>query len=527
MAKLSNEQEMLQKIIDMGARLSTEPNIEKLLELILELSQSLIQADGGTLYRLTEDNTLRFAMVRNHKLNIAMGGENNPAIDTTKMMDLPLSIDGKPNHKAVAAYAANTKETVVIEDAYTVEGFDFSGAKRFDEAMGYRTQSVLAIPLIDHEGKILGVLQFINALNEDKETIPFSKFFQDIAQSLASQAAISLRNRLLINQLNELFEALINLINTAIDEKSPYTGGHCMRVPDLTLMIAEATHRENEGPMSDFKLEDKDRYELKIAGMLHDCGKITTPVHVVDKGKKLETIYDKIGLIETRFESLLRDSTIRYYQGLQEGKSPADKLKQSYEEEQAQIRDDITFLKKCNVGGERMKEDDIARIQAIATYQWTDHEGQLQPALSEDEVYNLSIVAGTLTKEEREIINHHIVATIKLLNQIPWPEHLKNVVEYAGGHHEKMDGTGYPNQLKREDMSVQARCMGIADIFEALTASDRPYKKGMPLSQSLKIMGRMKEEAHIDADLFDIFVKQKIYMDYANKFLGPEQIDID
>jgi len=523
---LTDQQEMLQKIIDMGSRLSTEPDIETLLELILELSQNLIQADGGTLYRLTPENTLRFTMVRNHSLKIAMGGKHNPAIDTSKMMDLPLTVDGQPNHKAVAAYAANTKETVVIDDAYTVEGFDFSGAKRFDEMMGYRTQSVLAIPLIDHEGKILGVLQFINALNEKKETITFSAFFQDIAKSLASQAAISLRNRLLINQLNELFEALINLINTAIDEKSPYTGGHCMRVPELTLMLAEATHQEEDGPMATFQLTDKDRYELKIASMLHDCGKITTPVHVVDKGKKLETIFDKIGLIETRFELLLRDSTIRYYEDLQADGSKRDALKQDYEAEQQQLRDDIAFLKKCNVGGERMKEEDIARIRSIASRQWVDHEGQTQPALSEDEVYNLSIVAGTLTQEEREIINYHIVATIKLLNQIPWPEHLKNVVEYAGGHHEKMDGTGYPNKLKREDMSIQARCMGIADIFEALTASDRPYKKGMPLSQCLKIMGRMKEEAHIDPDLYDVFIKHKIYMDYAKRFLGPEQIDI-
>src|SRR6056300_826859 len=161
---LTDQQEMLQKIIDMGSRLSTEPDIETLLELILELSQNLIQADGGTLYRLTPENTLRFTMVRNHSLKIAMGGKHNPAIDTSKMMDLPLTVDGQPNHKAVAAYAANTKETVVIDDAYTVEGFDFSGAKRFDEMMGYRTQSVLAIPLIDHEGKILGVLQFINAM---------------------------------------------------------------------------------------------------------------------------------------------------------------------------------------------------------------------------------------------------------------------------------------------------------------------------------------------------------------------------
>jgi len=393
--------------------------------------------------------------------------------------------------------------------------------------MGYRTQSVLAIPLIDHEGKVLGVLQFINALDDKKQITSFSQFNQDIAKSLASQAAIALRNRLLINQLNDLFEALINLINTAIDEKSPYTGGHCMRVPELTLMLAEATHEEKNGPIATFNLDDKDRYELKIASMLHDCGKITTPVHVVDKGKKLETIYDKIGLIETRFQMLIKESEINYLKKMQLPNVAQNQLKDDFNKEQKQILDDLTFIKNCNVGVERMSDDDLARIQSIAKRHWTDHEGHLQPALTDDEVYNLSIIAGTLTKEEREIINHHIVATIQLLNHIPWPEHLKNVVEYAGGHHEKMDGSGYPNKLKREDMSIQARCMGIADIFEALTASDRPYKKAMKLSQALQIMERMKADAHIDPDLFDIFMKHKIYLNYAQRFLSVEQIDVD
>jgi HD-GYP domain-containing protein (c-di-GMP phosphodiesterase class II) len=371
------------------------------------------------------------------------------------------------------------------------------------------------------------VLQFINALDEKNNMIAFSQFYQEIAQSLASSAAISLRNRLLINQLNQLFEALINLINTAIDEKSPYTGGHCMRVPELTLMLAEATHIEQSGPLASFTLTDKDRYELKIAGMLHDCGKITTPVHVVDKGKKLETIFDRIQLIETRFEIIARDMKILYLESLSQDGADSNALRQVFERDQAALFDDFQFLINCNIGGERMHDDDIARVKSIAQRQWIDHQGQQQPALSDDEVYNLSIVAGTLTQEEREVINYHIVATIKLLNQLPWPEHLKNVVEYAGGHHEKMDGTGYPNRLKREDMSVQARCMGIADIFEALTANDRPYKKAMKLSQCLAILARMKDDQHIDPDLYDIFIKHKIYQTYAQKYLSPEQMDVD
>lgn len=518
-----NQSNMLQRIVEMGITLSTEPNIDRLLELILELSQSLLRADGGTLYRLTPEQNLRFTIVRNQSLKIKMGGTQGSPIDLSQLKDLPLMIDGKPNARNIAAHTAITKKISNIEDAYDAQGFDFSGAKAFDERMQYRTQSVLAIPLIDHEDKVLGVLQFVNALNEKNERIPFSEFNQNIAESLASQAAISLQNRLLINQLNNLFEALINLINTAIDEKSPYTGGHCMRVPELTLMLAEASHQEKEGPLAHFHLTDKDRYELKIASMLHDCGKITTPVHVVDKGRKLETIFDRMALIKSRFEIARRDLII---EKLNQSSRADENLDEIYHAREKALLDDLHFLETANVGGERMKEEDIKRIQSIAKKTWIDAEGKTQPLLTEEEVYNLSIVAGTLTKEERDIINYHIEATIKLLNQIPWPEHLKNVVEYAGGHHERMDGKGYPKGLKREEMSIQARCMGIADIFEALTASDRPYKKGMPLSQSLNIMNRMKDEGHIDPDLFDVFMKHKIYLEYAKKFLTPEQIDI-
>jgi HD-GYP domain-containing protein (c-di-GMP phosphodiesterase class II) len=519
----NNQTNMLQRIVAMGIALSTEPNIDRLLELILELSQSLLKADGGTLYRLTSENNLRFTIIRNHSLKIKMGGTQGSPIDLSQLKDLPLILDGKPNDRNIAAHTAITKKIFNIEDAYDAKGFDFSGAKAFDERMQYRTQSVLAIPLIDHEDKVLGVLQFVNALNDKNERIPFSEFNQNIAESLASQAAISLQNRLLINQLNRLFEALINLINTAIDEKSPYTGGHCMRVPELTLMLAEASHKETNGPLANFHLTDKDRYELKIASMLHDCGKITTPVHVVDKGRKLETIFDRMALIRTRFEIARRDLII---QKLTQSNIAKKDLNEFFNIREKELLDNLHFLENANVGGERMKEDDIKRIESIAKQTWVDSEGKTQPLLTEEEVYNLSIVAGTLTKEERDIINYHIEATIKLLNQIPWPEHLKNVVEYAGGHHERMDGKGYPKGLKREEMSIQARCMGIADIFEALTASDRPYKKGMPLSQSLAIMNRMKDEGHIDPDLFDVFMKHHIYLEYAKKFLAPEQIDV-
>lgn len=515
--------EILEQLNLVGAALSSETNIDRLLELILERAQKIINADGGTLYTLTDQQTLKFSIIQNKTLNIKMGGSSGNPIHFPEM---PLYKDGQPNHSAIVCYCALTKKSINIADAYTEEGFDFSGAKSFDEKTGYRTKSVLAIPLINHEDKVLGVLQLINCLDAKNQAIPFSDFAQKVGESLASQAAISYQNRLLINQLENLFEGLTNLINTAIDEKSPYTGGHCNRVPELTLMLAEATHAATSGPFADFKMTDKDRYELKIAGMLHDCGKITTPVHVVDKARKLETIFDRIQLIETRGELLKHQYRIECLEKTVADPASKDKYHAVLSEQLAQVDDDIAFLAKSNVGGERMSPEDVERVKSIGAIGLLDNNNQAQPFLSENEIKNLTIVAGTLTQEERNTINYHIEATIKLLSQLEWPDHLKNVTEYAGGHHERMDGKGYPNGLTKDQMSVQARMMGIADIFEALTAADRPYKKGMPLSQCVSIMKRMQDEGHIDPDLFEVFLNNRIHIDYAHRFLKPEQIDL-
>jgi HD-GYP domain-containing protein (c-di-GMP phosphodiesterase class II) len=431
---------------------------------------------------------------------------------------IQLHKDGQPNHSMVAAYAALTGKTVNIADAYAADGFDFSGTRAFDSKTGYRSKSFLTVPMRNHEHEIIGVLQLINAQEpRTGEIVAFSASDQRLAESLASQAAIALTNRMLINQLEQLFESFINLINTAIDEKSPYTGGHCQRVPQLTMMLAEAANDTREGPLSAFQMSDKDRYELKIAGLLHDCGKVTTPVHVVDKATKLETIYDRIHLIDTRFEILKRDLELQVLK--------KEVTEKQFRDRGRELEDDRKFLHACNIGGERMRDEDIARVRRIADYRWRDIAGHEAKFLTEDEVKNLTIRAGTLTEDERKIINHHIVATIKMLEALPWPRHLTKVPEYAGGHHERMDGKGYPKGLTREQMSVQARCMGIADIFEALTAKDRPYKKGKTLSESLEILGKMRLNNHIDPDLFDIFVRRRIYRRYAEMFLDPEQID--
>ncbi|MGL6041604.1 MAG: HD domain-containing phosphohydrolase, partial [Deefgea sp.] len=400
----------------------------------------------------------------------------------------------------------------------TDDEYDFSGTRRFDQSTGYYSKSFLSVPMRNHEGEVIGALQLINATTPLHEIIAFSLSDQHLVESLASQAAIAVTNRILINSLQQLFEGFINLINLAIDDKSPYTGGHCQRVPALTMMLAEAVNRTTTGALADFALTERDRYELKIAGLLHDCGKITTPVHVVDKATKLQTISDRIHLIDTRFEVLIRDAEIAHLRGEMD-------LEQ-YQALRATLLADRVFVRQANLGGEMMSDADVARITQIAARQWKPTEGQLQAFLTADEAENLSIRKGTLTSAERQIINHHIEVTIQMLEALPWPKHLLNVPEYAGGHHERMDGKGYPKGLTREQMSVQARIMGIADVFEALTARDRPYKEGMKLSVALGILTRMACEQHVDQDLLEVFLREKVWLDYAEQFLEPSQCDL-
>ena len=519
----------LEQLNAIGAALSKERDIERLLELILVAAKSITHADGGTLYRVTEDGkSLQFEIVRTDSLDIAMGGTTGVS---SPFAPLPLHLpDGQANNSMVAAYAALNDETVNIADAYAAQGFDFSGTRRFDERTGYRSQSFLTVPMKNHEGVIIGVLQLINSTDRaTRAVVPFSPADQRLAESLASQAAIAISNRQLITQLEALFESLINLINLAIDEKSPYTGGHCQSVPELTMMLAEAVNRTQDGPLAGFTMTDKDRYELKIAGLLHDCGKVTTPVHVVDKSTKLQTIFDRIHLVDTRFEVLKRDAEITMLKAKLEAGGDADRvaeLEHAYKCTLVDLAGERLAVHRANIGGELMEPADQERIRTLGkARKWVDPDGNLIDFLSADEIENLTIRAGTLNQAEREIINHHIVATIKMLEKLPWPRHLANVPEYAGGHHERMDGKGYPRGLTREQMSVQARIMGIADIFEALTARDRPYKQGMKLSQAMSIMANFRRNQHIDHELFEVFVRERVYKEYAEKFLEPHQID--
>jgi HD-GYP domain-containing protein (c-di-GMP phosphodiesterase class II) len=531
---INSLQNQISNMSAIGLALSKEKDMEKLLEMILLEAKRISNADGGTLYMMIDDHRLKFSIMITNSLNIHMGGTSGkeiPFYPVKLYMD-----DGQPNKSMIAANAGLTGDTINIPDAYKAKGFDFSGTKAFDEKTGYRSKSFLTVPLKNHENEIIGVLQLLNAQDiKTKKVIPFSDGVQNSVEALSSQAAVAITNKNLIKDLEVLFESFIKLIASAIDAKSPYTGGHCSRVPEITMMLAESVNDINEGPFAGIQFTDKEMYELKIAAWLHDCGKVATPEAVVDKGTKLETIYDRIHTVATRFEVLKRDEEIKFLKkqikiqkdnslSEDEKKDALKKARSLYLKRIKQQVDDKAFIEESNVGGEFMSKDRKDRVKKIASYRWKDN-GSPKPFFTEDEVYNLCISRGTLTPEERKIINDHIVVTIDMLEQLPYPKHLRNVPEFAGGHHEKLDGTGYPKGLNHSEMSVQAKIMAIADIFEALTARDRPYKKGKTLSQAMRILGFMKNDAHIDTELFEVFVKEKIYLKYAEEFLDPEQID--
>ena len=517
-------EQRIKQLNEIGVALSKENDFNKLFEMIMDEAKHITNADGRTLYITSPDGKfLGFEIIRNDSLNLVMGGTSGNDIPWPS---IPLYNDSlAPNHKNVSCYVAHTGETSNIKDAYEEAGFDFSGTKNVDKANKYRSKSFLTLPLKNHENEIVGVMQLINAIDKDTgNIIPFSKDMEQQVESLASQAAVALTNKRLVAQLKKLFEAFIKLIATAIDKKSKYTGGHCERVPEICMMLADAVEKADYGKYKDFKMDEDERYELYIAAWLHDCGKVATPVHVVDKSTKLETITDRIEVIDTRFELIKRDMDIKFWKDSASEKKPSlKKLKASLEE----VNTDRSFIRKINVGGEYMEEKDKNRITEISKkYQWKNEEGKLIDFFSELEIRNLQISKGTLLPEEREIINDHISITIEMLEQLPYPKKLRNVPEFAGGHHETLDGKGYPKGLTEDQMSPQAKIMAIADIFEALTADDRPYKDGKKLSHAMRIMGYFKDDYHIDESLFEIFVKEKIYKKYADKYLKSEQIDM-
>ncbi|GLS92444.1 metal-dependent phosphohydrolase [Psychromonas marina] len=404
---------------------------------------------------------------------------------------------------------------------------------------------------------------------------PLNKGKLKYAQAIASFSALSIQSQQLLADQKQLLESFILLIAGAIDSKSPYTGGHCARVPELTKMLSRAAC-EDQGAYHSFNLNEEQWEELHIAAWLHDCGKIITPEYVVDKATKLETIYDRLNEIRMRFELLKSEAQKTYWKGLAENGNKEQLLAQR-DKRLALLDEEFEFVAQCNLGSEFMSTDKVVRLQTIANRTWTrtlnnkiglaphqvekiaestlpaqeyllsdksehlvksDNAELTEPGnkwgfrmdtpeyrFNRGELYNLSIKRGTLTPEDRFIINGHMVHTIVMLSQLPFPEHLQDIPTIAGGHHEKMDGTGYPRKIVASELPLTARMMVIADIFEALTASDRPYKEQKTLSQAITIMSFMVKEDHIDPELFKLFLTSGVYLDYAKQYLSAEQID--
>ncbi|HEY3381967.1 MAG TPA: HD domain-containing phosphohydrolase [Vicinamibacterales bacterium] len=513
---------VMNTVNSIGVSLSVERDEARLLETVLCGAQAVFNADGAALYLLSNDGRLELALAHVKSLSLWQRGAGAEAT---------LSPYGGSRHDAPAMPAIHeaTKRTISTPDVHSATGDDFAALIDFDRRSGYRSRSFLGLPLRNHENAVIGILHLINAQARTTGAIvPFSDADQRLAESLASQAAVALTKNRLVHEFKRLFEGLTELISTAIDEQSPHTGGHVRRVVALSSMIAEAMARSPDRTVRDRALSADELYELRIAALLHDCGKLTTPVHLTDKATKLETIFDRIHLVEARAEIARREHRVELLeravrQAVPEGnRELLNRIDATTADHDLQLEDDLAVLRTCNVGTEYMSDDLRERIREIgARYRWTNVSHQRESLLSDDEMYHLSVRSGTLTPEEREIICGHVVSTIRMLERLPYPKGLRNVPRYAGSHHEQVSGNGYPLKLAGADIPIQGRIIGIADVLEALTARDRPYRRAMSLSEAMRVLGEMAESGAIDGDLYNLVVSDGIPQRYADEYLQP------
>ncbi|MCX2981930.1 HAMP domain-containing protein [Halieaceae bacterium IMCC14734] len=559
---MNQMQVTISRFLGLIQSMAAEQDFERLLQKVSDEIHSVSQSDAVALLLLDKDRTA---------LEISgLSGIDDP-LARGAIMASRLTLDAE--NLLVQAWRSDSNQSLLVQP-------DTPGLGALCETLGAEQIDILTLPLRGRRGDTTGLLCVVNRVDQAAEVVDQhapDKF--SFLQALSGFASVTIESRQLLQSQKDLLDSFIRVIADAIDAKSPYTGGHCQRVPELTFMLAEAACAADDPIFGDFALSSEQWEELRIAGWMHDCGKVTTPEYVVDKATKLETIYDRIHEIRTRFEVLKRDAEIDYWQGRVSGQDEAA-LKHTLDAQWAELDAEFEHVAQCNIGGEFLDDESLQRLQKIAARTWRRtlddelgisweerqrREGSdpvslpVQESLLADkpqhifartdsdlhapdnpwgfkveapehrynrgEIYNLSVKRGTLTPEERFQINDHMVQTIIMLAQLPFPEHLQNVPDIAGGHHEKMDGTGYPRKLLRDDMPLTARMMAIADIFEALTARDRPYKKPKTLANSLQIMAGMAADSHIDVELFRLFVQSGTALRYAEQFLLPEQID--
>lgn len=542
------------EILELNNLILHEKDYNKVIEKIMLTAQKISSADGCFFYTVNDEQFLSLNFSNNNSLRLSKSGSDN--LSYLQTVFLPERKNKTP--KSFAEICAFNNEIINANNIYSLADIDNSFFLNYDETHNYSTVSVLTLPVIGRKNNMVGIAQFVNPLDANGKAVTFTPDAQNILQALCNLTGLTLENRKLSEDYGQLLESFIEVLARAIDAKSPYTGAHCQRVPVIARMLATAAVQQEGGPLRNFEMSSEDWYALHIASWLHDCGKVTTPEYIVDKATKLETIYNRIHEIRNRFEILRRDAHIDYLKKRLNNLDTQENLQAEYVVKIAQLEKDFDFVARCNTGDIPLNDDDIAELERIAQIRFTryfdrmkglswaerdnvkdrklyskpslenllqDREDHIFGQYNRGELYNLEVRNGTINKEEREKINEHIVVTIDMLKALPFPKELSNVVEYAGAHHERVDGNGYPNGLTGDEMSVPAKIMAIADIFEALTANDRPYKEPKKLSEVLKIMQEMKNTGHIDPDLYNVFITNKVYLDYAEQYISPQQID--
>ncbi len=505
--------ESIKRLTRVGIALSATKNIDDFFKLILDEAMFFTNADAGTVYTVSEDQRfLDFRIVCTKSKKLLLG-----LADTEKWPAVPLyNDDGIKRTKNFVSFVYHEGIAHKIDNVYKQNKFDASGTKKYDRLNNYRSISMAAIPLKNHENDVLGIIQLINALDNEGNIVPFHKRNIVFLDSLASQAAIALSNKKLIENLELLLYQFIKSIAKAIDRKSKTTGGHITRVANLSEMLIQKV-QEDKTIYKDVHFSNFDIQELILAGWMHDIGKITTPVYIMDKSRKLETITDRIHLVKTRMNLV---SAILERDRMKADKTEIDKLEQL----QKKIAEYKNFIEKCNVSSEFLQDDDIHKLEEIFTFNYSSN-GKNYYLITEEEFKNLCIRKGTLLPEEMIKMHEHASVTLEMLQELTFPKKFRNVPLYASSHHEKLNGKGYPSQLQEDDLPLQARIIAVADIFEALTDSDRPYKTDKKLSETFKILAFMAKDRDIDPDLLTLFIDSGLYKEYADIYLKPHQID--
>jgi HD-GYP domain-containing protein (c-di-GMP phosphodiesterase class II) len=508
-----------------GQALSSETDLNKIFDMILDEGISFTKADAATIYKVSDDNDyLEFEIVYNATMKMRQGGSHGP-VGWPPVALYDEEGNPKLNHIVTSVY--HTGKGNCFDDVYETKDFDISGTIATDKRTNYRCKSMLTIPLKDHEDTVLGVIQFINAMDGDNEIVTFNEEHRAMLTSLASQAAIALSNRKLIDSLENLLMQFMRSIASAIEKKSKYSSAHITRVAELTDIIAAKINECKTGALKEVSFTEVELKELSMAGWMHDIGKIITPEYVMDKSTKLERIIDGIELVKERFDKLI---TLFKYLKLKLSESQyQDFVKQSFHREDIEdvsqfLSSERDFLEKLNAGGEYVPDDSIARMIALSEIDF-EYEDQRFFILDETDKKNLQIQRGTLNPDELKVMQAHVSVTWDMLSELTFPKKYQNVAFYAATHHETLNGKGYPKGLDAEQLPIQSRIIAIADIFEALTSADRPYKTPKTLSESLTIMGFMAKDGHLDKDLLDFFLEAGIYLEFAHMHMDAQYID--